>query len=146
MLIAHDAAAYDALHRRIEALHPKSRRQWGEMSVDQMLWHINKVMSIALGEVEPLPFPGALPVPVSKFFVLRLPWPKSAPTGPDLVATGRYDFCAERKRALKLLEAIHETPLRVPWPSHPTYGQLSGMEWSKLTYRHLDHHLRQFGA
>jgi len=26
------------------------------------------------------------------------------------------------------------------------FGKLSGKEWGELMYKHIDHHLRQFGA
>jgi hypothetical protein len=32
------------------------------------------------------------------------------------------------------------------WPEHPLFGPLTGLEWGVFSYRHFDHHLRQFGA
>ncbi|MDZ4803510.1 MAG: DUF1569 domain-containing protein [Candidatus Eisenbacteria bacterium] len=29
---------------------------------------------------------------------------------------------------------------------NPIFGNLSVDEWGKLSWKHLDHHLRQFGA
>ena len=29
---------------------------------------------------------------------------------------------------------------------HSFFGTMSGAEWGVLQYKHLDHHLRQFGA
>jgi len=29
---------------------------------------------------------------------------------------------------------------------HAFFGSLTGAEWGVSTYKHLDHHLRQFGA
>ena len=29
---------------------------------------------------------------------------------------------------------------------HPFFGELTFEEWDKLQWKHLDHHLRQFGA
>ena len=30
--------------------------------------------------------------------------------------------------------------------THSFFGKLSGAEWGELMYKHIDHHLQQFGA
>jgi hypothetical protein len=32
------------------------------------------------------------------------------------------------------------------WPPHPILGRLSRGQWMRWGYRHMDHHLRQFGV
>src|SRR5262245_65307360 len=103
MRSVHDAAYRASLQSRIKALTTQSARRWGKMAPDQMLWHINFGMTVALGEATITPKKAPLPRPVLKFIVLNMPWPKGAPTAPEFLAGDRYDFEAERARALQLI-------------------------------------------
>jgi hypothetical protein len=40
----------------------------------------------------------------------------------------------------------HGRDLHATWNVHPAFGQLSTQEYGKLFYKHMDHHLRQFGV
>lgn len=146
MVTLHDGTARAGLVSRIERLRPDSARQWGRMSIDQMLWHVNQGLLSGLGEIEVastrLPLPAFLLLPM----VLSLPWPKGAPTAPAFEARATYDFEEQRRRLLELVRAFSERELRQPWPPHTGFGRMNGRQWSRLMYRHLDHHLRQFGA
>ncbi len=116
------------------------------MSVDQMLWHVNFALDMALGRTTPAPAKPPLPGPVMRFLVLTLPWPKGAPTLPEAVAERRYDFDAERARCLTLIDQVSAADLGARWPEHPNFGAMTGRHWSALQAKHLDHHLKQFGA
>jgi len=116
------------------------------MSADQMLWHVNQFMAGALGE-------GALPIVKSKmpafvmrFFLIYMPWPKSAPTNRGAVASGEYDFEAERAKLRALIARFVKKPLDDQWPDDPSFGPATGRFSSRLQAKHLDHHFRQFGA
>ena len=145
----HDPACRASLVARIQTLRPDAERRWGKMRVDQMLWHVNEAMEQALGRVVVSRAPNAPPVPspVLRFAVLNLPWPKGrAPTGPELVARETYDFQAERARTLKLVDEMAARDVNGAWPTSAAFGKMSGMGWSRLEAKHLDHHLKQFGA
>jgi len=47
---------------------------------------------------------------------------------------------------LELLERIGTGPRKGAGPSHPLFGPLTWQEWGVTTYKHADHHLKQFGA
>ena len=47
---------------------------------------------------------------------------------------------------LALLERIRTGPLEGKGPPHPLFGPLTRREWGVATYKHTDHHLKQFGA
>ena len=83
----HDPAIRDSLRARVQKLTPDATRQWGKMSVDQMLWHCNQTLLNSLGQKEPsVTTKVPIPMPVLKFMVFNLPWMKGAPTHPDFVA------------------------------------------------------------
>ena len=145
----HDATCRAALLARLDALRPDAERRWGKMRVDQMLWHINESLEQSLGRVVTTRPPNALPLPspVLRFAVLNLPWPKGrAPTAPELVARDTYDFRAERARTLRLIDEVVARDLSASWPRSVAFGKMTGLQWSRLHAKHLDHHLTQFGA
>ena len=147
MPLIHEAAVRERLRERVESLSPQSQRQWGKMSIDQMMWHCNLAIEMALGTHKPEEGRSPpIPKPVLKFMVLRLPWMKGAPTGPGFVATKTYDFAAEKAKMLRLIDAMCERDCAGSWPESPTFGKMSGKNWSELMAKHLDHHLRQFNA
>jgi len=147
MPLLHDPAVHTSIRARLERLTPNATRQWGKMSVDQMLWHCNEVLENSLGKppsVSPRP---PLPHPILKFFLFNLPWPHGAPTHPDFVAGERHSFDDERRRALALVDRFTSRPIgATEWGVSGALGKMTGREWSRLQAKHLDHHLRQFNA
>lgn len=145
--LLHDPSAGDSIKRRVAALRPDSQRRWGTMTVDQMLWHVNTSLDVALGHttIQPQKFP--IPKPILKYLVINVPWRKGkTPTAPEFVARERYDFESERQRTLALIDEFLSRPLNGEWVRNATLGQLTGSEWSRLHHKHLDYHLQQFGA
>jgi hypothetical protein len=141
----HDEPYRLQIINRIRSLHRDSPRRWGMMSADQMLWHVNGGLAMALGHLH-VP-PQKLPVPraIMRLVALNLPWPKGWPTMPMFVASGSYDFDAEGARCVQLIDQFAAKRLDEDWPTHPLLGRLSGREASRIQAKHLDHHLRQFG-
>jgi hypothetical protein len=145
--LLHDTTTRDAIRARVKKISPTCTRQWGKMTPDQMLWHVNQGMAEALGQVRFSAFKAPLPPPLLKFMALRFPWPKGAPTSPDLLADGkRPNLEAERARCLDLLEAFAAKNLADQWARSTAFGKMSGKDWSLLHAKHMDHHLRQFGV
>jgi hypothetical protein len=148
MPLLHDSAVREELERRVRALRSDARRQWGMMSVDQMLWHVNESFRMALGEAQfqPIKTP-PLPKPVMRWLLLNVPWPKGrAPTYREMVASKNYDFAAEQSRCLQFIDRMADRRLDGDWPVNPTVGRMTGRQWSQLQAKHLDHHLKQFGV
>jgi len=145
MAILHDPATRESIRARVQRLTPDSKRLWGKMSVDQMLWHVSTALEQPLGRIrfsKPIPF---VPKRVVKFLLLNVKWPKGAQTQPEILVTGeRYSFEEQHRRCLALIEEFTSRPLDGPWPVSDTLGEMSGRDWSKLEAIHLDHHLRQF--
>ena len=132
---------------RINKLNPQSQRQWGKMDVAQMLAHLQLPIGIAFGTHRP-----------KGSFLLRLigpmfksklweekPYKHSLPTDPTFIMTGNTkDFAAEKNRLLDMINRFTEDNLS--GERHPIFGRLTKEQWSKATWKHIDHHLKQFGA
>ena len=144
MTLLHDAAVRDSCRARIAALSASKRPKWGRMSVDQMLWHCNQVLKTSLGDMTVVPRRPPFPVPVLKFILFEMPWPHGMPTTPEFLATASHDFEAERKRCLELIDRFVARRIEDDQWGRPVFGKITGLEWSRLQAKHLDHHLRQF--
>lgn len=142
----HDPAVRAALEARLDTLTASSQSRWGAMSVDQMLWHVNQFIGAALGDECLKPQKMPIPLPVMRFLILRMPVPRSAPTNRSAVAAAHYDFDTERARCRALIARFVAKPLTETWPVDPTWGAGGGRFASRILAKHLDHHLRQFGA
>jgi hypothetical protein len=141
----HDPAFRQSIESRVNALRPDTPRKWGSMTPDQMLWHVNQVLSLALGDITGPRTKSPIPLPIFRFVVLTFPWPKGAPTHPNAKAVAEHDFEAERARCLTLIDRFASRPVDGPWPFDPTFGAVTGKFQSRQQAKHLDHHLRQFG-
>jgi hypothetical protein len=134
--------------RRMQSLSVSSTRRWGSMGVAEMLQHLRLSASMTLGE---LPVPSsnkrAFQVfPLKHLILYVLPFPKGAPTAPALKPAATTSFEEERATLLELLERIGTGPREGAGPAHPLFGMLTWPEWGVVTYKHANHHLRQFGA
>jgi hypothetical protein len=84
--------------------------------------------------------------PLKHLILHVFPFPKGAPTAPLLKPVSASSFEDERAALLELLERIAAGPRDGAGPAHPLFGPLTWREWGVVTYKHADHHLRQFGA
>jgi hypothetical protein len=134
------------LVRRLDALTPQDTPRWGRMNAPQMLTHVAEQLRMALGELpvatKNTPFRR---FPLKQLIVYWLPWPRGVPTSPELIARMPAGWDDDRAEVRALLDRCGSRGPVGPWPEHPAFGRLSGRAWGVLTYRHTDHHLRQFG-
>jgi hypothetical protein len=134
---------------RLDTLQAGSTRQWGKMSPAQMLTHCSLALETATGD-RPMKqkLIGKLLAPLVRSSVLgEKPFSKNSPTDPTFVVSDERDFAAERKRLVGLIERfVQKGPAEAGRYTHAFFGKLSGEQWGVLMYKHLDHHLRQFGA
>jgi hypothetical protein len=142
-----DPQAPETFRSRIDRLSSDSQPLWGRMNVEQMVVHCDLQLKLALGELTAAPM--KTPVgrfPLKQLALYVLPTPKSVPTMPELRDPPTGDW----RQDLDTLKAdigrvAAQDPGR-PWPRHSAFGDLSGRQWGRLIWKHLDHHLRQFGA
>jgi hypothetical protein len=113
-----------------------------------MLFHVNIGMEMALGQIhaESVGNPTLWHSKGKEIALSDEPWPEGAPTSKEALPTGPVDFHAERERFRALVTQIAGTSLLAAWPQSPRFGPMTGEEWSRLTYTHVRHHLRQFGV
>jgi hypothetical protein len=121
------------------------------MSAAQMLAHCSVSMEWAVGDRVPerMPLPVRVLGRVIKPMALReaSEMRKNSPTAKELIVADERDLDAERQRLAGLIDRIAAGGAagctRNP---HSFFGRLTPEEWSNLMYKHLDHHLRQFGV
>jgi len=134
---------------RLAGLTPKSPRQWGKMNPGQMLAHCSLALEMAVGD-RPMgqKLIGRILAPFVRSTVLGdKPFGHGSPTDPTFVVKDERDFEAERRRLQELAERFHR--LGAPAAGrhiHSFFGKLTGEEWGRLQWKHLDHHFRQFSG
>jgi hypothetical protein len=145
-----DLARATEIKQRIARLTPDSERQWGKMAPTQMLTHCARAMEMATGEAKPPRiFLGRLIGWKIRTLVLRddKPLRRNSPTSKELVVKNEPEFEAGRARLLAAIDRfVAAGPEGCTTHPHTFFGTLTSDQWAILAYKHLDHHLRQFGA
>lgn len=139
----------DEVISRLDNLQPASSRQWGKMDVAQMLAHCSAALDLATGALNPPRiFIGRLLGPLVKpIFTNDKPFSKNNPTDKTLVVADQRDFLREREQLKAKIQQFHGGgEARCTRHPHPFFGDLTPAAWARGMYKHLDHHLRQFGA
>jgi hypothetical protein len=134
------------LKQRMARLQPDAQPRWGKMDCVQMLAHNADWFRMLLGEVAVKPNVTWIFRATKHLFVFWLPFPKNAPSSPELLRTQSHGIESEIADINALLEKIAKKDHCHQWPIHAAFGKMSRREWGVFAYRHLDHHLRQFGV
>ena len=140
----------DEIKGRLHRLQPASQRQWGRMTAPQMLAHCAISMEMATGDrMPPRMFAGRIIGWMVKPLAIGddKPLKRNTPTAPELVVADERDLDTERQRLLGLIDRFaNGGAARCTAHPHTFFGPLTPDEWATLMYKHLDHHLRQFGV
>lgn len=138
------------VQKRLAQLRADSARQWGTMEPAQAVAHCSIAMTWAVGDVIPdRLFLGRIVGAIVKKFALGNddPMKRNSPTAPSLVVKNERELDVERAKLSALLDRFAAAgPAGCTKHPHPFFGPLTPAEWAELMYKHLDHHLRQFGA
>ena len=141
-----DPNARQEIYHRLALVTPDTPAKWGSMSARQMIAHLVDAIRMATGALPaeqknlPIRF-----TPIKQLIIYGPPFPKNSPTAPELLGRQAEDWeaeCVELKREIESYAA--KPPAK--FPRHPAFGNLSRKAWGALGYKHIDHHLRQFGA
>jgi hypothetical protein len=142
-----DAAVKQETIARINKLTPETKSLWGKMNVAQMLAHVQVPVGVAFGtNTVKGNWLMKLILPLFKKNLYdEKPWKQGLPTDKTFVMTGQArDFEKEKNQLLDMVNRFSEITLM--GEKHPVFGKLTKEQWSKATWKHIDHHLKQFGA
>ncbi len=144
-----DQSDVSEILKRIEKLTPDSQKQWGKMTVAQMLAHSNVSLETAMGMnyIKRL-FIGRIIGSFLKPKVLGAkPFGKNSPTDKSYIFNGPLSFETEKKKLAASVKMFFEGgPSQCTTHLHPFFGKFTPEEWAVFQWKHLDHHLRQFGV
>ena len=138
------------IQRRILELKEDAKAKWGKMNSAQMLCHCDKVLKVAIGK---------LILPKTNFFIYYIgnltKWemrifnngiPPNMPTFKKLVVEEICNFEECRENLLKTLNEFIRISSENKLPErHELFGKMTKKEWGFMEYKHLNHHLKQFG-
>lgn len=135
---------------RLNNLSETNKAQWGIMNPDQMLYHCQGPLEVAIGSKQLNTKIGFMKRLIFKAFKTTMYndklWNHNIPTATDYIAKGTYDFDMEKKKLKTVIKEFGKLKTKTDWPKHPFFGNFTTEQWGKLQYKHLDHHFRQFGV
>ena len=134
---------------RINKLTPITLSQWGKMTVSQMMAHCQQPIKVPLGMLDLKPnwmsfFFGKS---IKRQMMAQVTFRKDLPTVKEFRIVGEPNFDEAKKELIELVERFaKEGPASIKVTKHPFFGEMTLEEWDMLQWKHLDHHLRQFGV
>jgi hypothetical protein len=140
------------LVKRLGTIRPESTRRWGSLTPHEMLCHLGDAGDMVLGAR-----PRKTPVPERRRPLVKwvalwspIPWPHGRPTNPmhNPRAEGTRPSVFEKDLA-RVVDGVERIARAEPGsliPAHGVFGSMCLADWQRWAYRHIDHHLRQFGA
>ncbi|HEU4454346.1 MAG TPA: DUF1569 domain-containing protein [Longimicrobium sp.] len=135
---------------RLLHLRPEGERLWGTMNAAQAVAHCCGGLEMALGDTRPK---RVLIGRIAGWIIKPLalgndePMRRNSPTVPEIVVADERELEDERRRLIGLIDRFAAAgPAGCTTHPHSFFGRLTPREWAVLMYKHLDHHLRQFGA
>lgn len=140
---------YDEVIERIDRLTPNAERQWGKMTPTQMMEHCARALEMASGKkaVKQMFIGKAIGWIFKPGFLGEKPMPRNAPTGAWLKIEDDPEFESTREKLKRSMTEFHDLgESGTDGNVHGFFGRLTGKQWGETQYKHLDHHLRQFGV
>ncbi|WP_375240975.1 DUF1569 domain-containing protein [Polaribacter sp.] len=135
---------------RIDKLTTSSQPHWGKMSVSQMLAHCNVTYEMLYTDKHPKPnafMKFMLKLFVKNAVVSAKPYSKNGKTAPQFIIVEEKDFELEKTRLINYINQTQELGAKhFEGKESHSFGALTSQEWNNSFYKHLDHHLTQFGV
>jgi len=144
-----DHTAASEIQERLSKLQPDSKPLWGKMTVSQMLAHCQVPLQVALSEVhlKRSLFGKLFGQIAKKRMVAESDFKKNLPTAPQFIVKGDRNFNSEKQQLQSLIQRFAlSDPDEIAKVPHTFFGPLTKKEWGVLQWKHIDHHLRQFGV
>ena len=142
-----DEKVYNEIVSRVNNLNANSKGQWGKMTIAQTVWHCQIPLKVVIKNKK-IDKKGN---PLIRWFFKKAlyndkPWRKNLPTSSFAKAKEDKDFNTELETLQKLIQEVYNVRDRKDWNPHPIFGSFTPQQWGQMQYKHLDHHLRQFGV
>jgi hypothetical protein len=141
-----DPAAREDLLRRLRGLQPTARPRWGTLDAPRMVCHLADSLRVGLGDRASARRDTLARRTLLKWLVVYTPVqppPGRILTSPEMLATAPSSWAEDVAAVAELVLRMASTPTAAV---HPFFGPLTPGGWCRLSWKHLDHHLRQFGA
>jgi len=141
----------EELVNRINQLHHETQPGWGKMNVAQMLAHCSVAYVAVFDQKEMPPIKGfqkfMLKLFVKNIVVGDKPYKKNSRTAPEFLIGDQRDFETEKERLINYMRKTQELgEQHFSGKESRSFGSLSSVQWNNMFYKHLDHHLTQFGV
>lgn len=134
------------IFQRLRRVRPDAEPAWGTLTAPRMLCHVADQMRVGLGELPARPVHNLLTRTLVKFLVVNTgirPPRGKIKTAPEMLSSAPATWDADLSACVELVERVGSGAASAV---HPTFGPLSPAEWGRLSWKHLNHHLVQFGA
>jgi hypothetical protein len=138
------------LNQRLHKITHETQPTWGKMNAGQMLAHCNVTYEMAIEEKH-AKAKGLKKLILTKFVkpivTGEKPYKKNSRTAPEFLVSDKQDFDLQMKRIKDYLSKTVElgTP-HFEGKMSNSFGNLKAIEWNNMFYKHLNHHLIQFGV
>lgn len=142
----YDLANRRALAARLDSLKHDQVPRWGRMSAAKMLSHLLEAYRMREGDLSIRRRFVPLRALVKYLALYVLPFPKGAPTAPELLARKPEAWDADLAALRSVILGCEAPPAGARVGDHPLFGTMTVKDWGVLLYKHTDHHFRQFGV
>ena len=142
-----DEIAYTEVLDRINKIEATTAPQWGKMTAAQMFAHNVIPIEVVLEKRPPIGKPNFLmKLLFKKLMYNDKLYKKNMPTPKPFRTVEDKDFDTEKRNLVNVVNEMYNQRDRDKWPNHPVFGEFTREQTGKMIYKHLDHHLRQFGV
>ena len=135
---------------RIQTLNPESQALWGRMNVAQMLAHCNVTYEMIFTDKHKAPtgFMKLIMILIVKNAVTNVkPYKPNLKTAPAFIIADKKEFEVEKSRLIQHIKQTQELGQSYfDGKQSLSFGVLSAEQWNNMLYKHLNHHLAQFGV
>lgn len=139
-------ADHSRLMERLRRVRPDAKPAWGTLNAPRMLCHVADQMRVGLGDLPSKPVHTFASRTLVKFLVINTgvePPRGKVQTAPEMLTSQPATWEADLAACVDLAERVRAGSARAV---HPAFGPLSPEEWGRLCWKHLHHHLVQFGV
>lgn len=144
-----DKMTNDIIISRMEKLKPSSKAEWGNMDAAKMLAHLDLSFQANFGEIvlkRDLLLSSIFKPLARKILLGEKPFWKNMPTDKKLIPKEPIDFYTEQQKVIEMIRKyVTSGPEIISKNKHNILGKITPEQSAFISYKHLDHHLRQFG-